>query len=335
MTEALTNQARQFLRQYEDFLEADTKSEAKAPLASIRKLLDRNVTISYSGQPGLVSSAYGSFQGKAKGTRAMLDLRKEIKTNNFKTQEFVNTSFKVDLTNQANPLTPISNKIAVIAEQNSKARKTDKNFRLDNVIYFESNSAGKISNINFSSDSHLMSEALSGRKRQVPNPDIDDVINNKRDKTITAEETLAASLNFFGAFGSVSTIKDLDNLTNFLQPNAAVKFGGDPRILPFADTKIRKGSKAVVRTFKDQLRDSAPRLFDIEEIYIKGDRFIANTFEARTAVESGRNYDIPVNILFTASLSNGGRVNSIEGIFDSTITTTAFTGKFPFPNTPV
>jgi ketosteroid isomerase-like protein len=120
-----------------------------------------------------------------------------------------------------------------------------------------------------------------------------------------------------------------------LQPDAAVKFGGDPRVLPFADDKIRTGRKAVIGTFKDQLRDSAPRVFDIEEIYIKGDRFIANTFEARTAVESGRNYEIPVNILFTASRKNGGRVSSIEGIFDSTITTTAFTGKYPFPTAPV
>ena len=199
------------------------------------------------------------------------------------------------------------------------------------MFYLDIEQNGKIKSVNASYDSYLMSEALAGGKKQVINPDIDDVITGKRDRSITSQETLGASLRFFGAFAGVQSVDDLDVLTNFVQPDTAVKFGGDPKILPFADKKIRVGGKAVVQTFTDQLLDSAPRVFDIEEIYVKDDRFIANTFEARTAVASGRNYDIPVSILFTATPDNGGRVASIEGIYDSSITTTAFTGQYPFP----
>jgi ketosteroid isomerase-like protein len=262
-------------------------------------------------------------------------LKDEIKIKSFKTQEIVDTAFTVDFT-QANPLTPSANKVAVIAEQKSStlgkgSTLKGRDFRLDSVFYLDVNGKGKITSVKTSYDSYLMSEALVGGKNQVPNPDIDDVITGKRDRSITAEETLGASLRFFGAFAGVQSVDDLDILTKFVQPDTAVKFGGDPEILPFADKNIRVGRKAVVQTFTDQLLDSAPRVFDIEEIYIKDDRFIANTFEVRTAVKSGRNYDIPVSILFTAKSDNGGRVASIEGIFDSSITTTAFTGQYPFP----
>ena len=59
---------------------------------------------------------------------------------------------------------------------------------------------------------------------------------------------------------------------------------------------------------------------------------IANTREVRMAVPENRHYDVMVSIVQTASLENGGRVNSNEGIFDSMITVTAFNGEYPFIN---
>lgn len=332
MSEQLASLASAFLQSYERFLESKRERRAQRALSASAAYLDENVTASYAGANGLVSKAYGSFQGKEAALGAMKDFRDEVKTGDFKVQEFVDTAFSVDFSNQEQPLTPSPNRLAVVAEQRSKARESKQKFRLDNVIYFSFNDQGLISDIAFSSDSYLMSQALVGdRAGKVPNPDIEDVITGRRDTGITNEETLQASLGFFGAFANIASVGDLPILVDYVQPNAAVKFGGDPRYLPFADKQIRVGSNAVVQTFTDQLEHSAPRVFDIQEIFVRGDRFIANTFEGRTAVSTGINYDIPVNILFTASRANGGRVDSIEGIFDSSITMTAFTGKYPFP----
>ena len=324
-----------FFRSYERFLEANSKKAEKAALRKVKGHLSKNAEWVFAGEPGLVSDSYGSFQGRGFIGSTLLALKDEIKIKSFKTQEIVDTAYTVDFT-KADFLTPSASKVAVIAEQKSstlckESTHKGRDFRLDLVFYLDIEQNGQIKSVNASYDSYLMSEALAGGKKQVINPDIDDVITGKRDRSITSQETLGASLRFFGAFAGVQSVDDLDVLTNFVQPDTAVKFGGDPKILPFADKKIRVGGKAVVQTFTDQLLDSAPRVFDIEEIYVKDDRFIANTFEARTAVASGRNYDIPVSILFTATPDNGGRVASIEGIYDSSITTTAFTGQYPFP----
>ena len=112
-----------------------------------------------------------------------------------------------------------------------------------------------------------------------------------------------------------------------MNPNIAVSFAGDPQLLPFADNVIRQGIPAALKTFCDQESHSRPRNFHIEEIAVGADRAVANTFEQRTAVETNRGYDIPVQIMVTASNS---LITSVKGLFDSVITTTAFHGVDPF-----
>jgi hypothetical protein len=326
-----------FINQYKTYLESKSggRKETNA-LSVIKSSLSKSIEWINPGQPGLVSQYYGSFQGRRAVIGALKSFKEEVNTTSLDIQEIVDSSFDVDFT-QANPLSPAATKVAVILQASATTTgqgntRKGRDFRLDSVFYFDVDTDGRIKSVNTSFDTYIMSEALVGKgKSQVPNPDIDDVITGSRDTRISPDETLGASLRFFGAFAGVQSPSDLDILTGFVQPGVAVKFGGDPKILPFADKNIRIGKNALVQTFTDQLLDSAPKVFDIEEIYVSGDRFIANTFESRTAVKSGRNYDIPVSILFTASSDRGGRVASIEGIFDSSITTTAFTGRYPFP----
>jgi len=320
-----------FLSLYERYLEADSSRSADRIMTRIASIFDGNISLSYSGQPGLVSDSYGVFSGKSKALKAIKDFRSALSTKRFAAQEIIDNAFSVDFSNTAQPLTPLASKVAIIAEQDSRSIRTGLGFRLDNVIYLEVGENNLITGIDISYDSYLMSEAITGRSDQVPNPDIEDIINKKRDSSTTIEQTITGSLNFFGAFAGVQSAEDLDILTGHVTTDVAVKFGGDPEILPFADKKIRVGKSALVRTFTEQLNDSIPRIFDINEIFVKGDRFISNTFEGRTAVPTGRDYDIPVNILFTVSGGTDPKVSSIEGIFDSSITTTAFTGQYPFP----
>ncbi|MCP9927041.1 nuclear transport factor 2 family protein [Cyanobium sp. CH-040] len=325
-----------FLKYYERFLESNSKQREQSSLSKIKDLLSGGAEWTYSGQPGLVSGSYGSFQGRKSIASALKALKSEVKTTSFQSQEIIDSAFSVDFT-QPNPLSPVRNKFAVIAEQAATTRGKGstlkgRDFRLDSVIYLDVNGKGRIRSVNVANDSYLMSEALVGGKKQVPNPDIDDIITGKRDRSITTEETLGAALRFFGAFGGVQSADDLDVLTKFVQPGTAVKFTGDPSILPFADKEIRTGKRAVVNSLADILNNSVPRIFDIQEVYAKGDRFIAKTFESRTAVQTGRNYDIPVlSIVLTATSRNGGKVASLESIFDSSIAATAFTGSYPFP----
>ena len=294
-------------------------------------LLTSNVSFTYAGKSG-ATPFFGQFLNREGVNKALTGLTKTTDTSRLETEETLTTSYKVDFTQQ-NPLITQNNRVAVIFEEDQTAVESGLKYRSDVVALLTVDDTGLISNVHFYYDSYVPSQAFADQTDLIVNPDIDPVLNPKRDLNANSQETLNAVLSFFGTFAGI-TDGDFTKLLPVIQPDTVVSFAGDPRYLPFADSQIRVGSDAVITTFNQQLSDSAPRTFDLQEFFVHNDRLIANTFEQRTAVDTQKGYDVQVQILLTAKKEAGdtvSKVNSIQGNFDSAITTTAFTGSDPFP----
>jgi ketosteroid isomerase-like protein len=265
-------------------------------------------------------------------TNALTGLTRTTNTSRFETEEILTTSYKVDFTRE-NPLISQDNRVAVRYEEDQMVIDSGLSYRLDVVALLTVEENGLISNVNFYYDSYVPSQAFADQPDLITNPDIDPVLNPKRDLTANSEDTLNAVLNFFGTFASI-TDGDFTKLLPVIQPDTVISFAGDPKFLPFADNEIRVGSDAVIETFNQQLTDSSPRTFDLQEFFVKNDLVIANTFEQRTAVATQKGYDVQVQIQLTAKKEGDetvSKVNSIQGNYDSVFTTTAFTANDPFP----
>jgi ketosteroid isomerase-like protein len=293
-------------------------------------LLTDDVEWTYTGKPGAIPFS-GLFIGATGVSNALGKLTDSTNTQDFLTEEFLTESYAVDFTQQEF-LTPQANRVAVIAEENQTVVETGLGYRLDLVTLLTIEDSGLVSDVHFYYDAYVPSQVFADETDLIVNPDIDPVLDPLRDANITSEESLNAALGFFGTFAQIQG-DDFSPLLNVISPDTVISFAGDPAILPFADDVIRQGSDQVLRTFEQQLADSLPRNFDIDEFFVGGDRIIANTFEERTAVQTSIGYDVQVQILLTAEdLGEGDlRINSIQGNFDSSITTTAFTGNDLFP----
>ena len=303
-------------------------------LSPLLALLDDNVSLTYAGKPGSVAY-FGQFIGKAGAEKAWRALTKTSDTIQLEAEELISTAYKVDLSllPNASPLVPANNRGAILFEEVQRAVDTGLKVRWDQVALLTIEENGKISNIHYYYDSYVPSQAYAGSGPLIANPDIDPILNPRRDTTITEAETINAALSFLGTFGGI-TDGDFTKLKPVIQADTVVSFAGDPAHLPFADTTIRDGADAVVKTFGQQLSHSLPRNFNMQEFFVKGDRAVVNTFEQRTATSTQRGYDVQVEILLTASKKAGettAKINSVQGNFDSVITTTAFTGVDPFP----
>jgi len=294
-------------------------------------------TIEYAGQSGAVPY-FGQFRGEKGLRNAFTGLTQTIDTNSLTVQEILSSSFAIDFT-QANPLIPQNNRVAVLFEEEQTAEETGLRYRLDSIALLTVEENGKISKANIYYDSYVPMQAYLGHASLITNPDIDDLLDSRRNRATTSEQTINAAFGFFGTFagidGAAKLIAPDDNKTPDFKPllptvteDVVLKFAGDPLYLPFADSEIRTGRAAVEQTFLEQFTHSRPRTFDMKEWFVGNDRLLANTFEQRTAVATHKGYDVQVEILLTAK---DGKVGSVEGMFDSVITTTAFTGKDPFP----
>lgn len=296
-------------------------------LQGLEDLLSDNVTLTYAGKPG-ATPFFGQFIGKQGVSTALTGITGTTNTTRFTTEELIASSYKVDFSLLPNPpLVEQSNRAAIIFEQEDKVIDTGLKYRLDSVALLTIEDDGKISGINFFYDPYVPSQAFMGSQTQITNPDIDPVLNPKRATAANEQDTIGAVLNFFGTFGSI-TDNNFDRLLPTLSSDAVVSFAGDPSILPFADDKIREGASEVSRTLNQIFTNAAARSFTMQEWFVKGDRVIANTFEERTALSTGRGYALQLEIMLTAK---DGLVNSLQSIFDSSITSTAFTGNDPFP----
>ena len=299
---------------------------------ALLSLLTDSVEMTFSGQPGEMMPFAGTFVGHDGVANVMKAIRDTSTTESFQVRETLSTTFAVDFSLLPNnPLIAQDNRVAAILQEvrtaNQPARRT---YRLDVVAWLTVESDGKISNVHFFYDSYVPSQAFVGIPNLIVNPDIYPVIAPLRDPGADPVATLGTVMDFFGRFNT-DTVPPFDcvfdNIEQVMDTNIAVSFAGDPKLLPFADNKIRQGIPAAVNTFCEQESHSRPRTFNLEEVAVGADRVIANTFEQRTAVETHRGYDIPVQIMVTA---RSGLITSVKGLFDSVITTTAFHGVDPF-----
>jgi ketosteroid isomerase-like protein len=291
--------------------------------------------ITYSGKPG-ATPFFGQFRGEQGVRTALTGLTRTTDANSLTVQEVIPTSFRVDFSLlPASPLIPQSNRVAVLLDEVHTVKETGLSYRLDTLALLTVEDNGDISSVDFYYDSYVPLQAFAGVVPQIVDPDIDVVLDSRRDRTTTAEETIQAAFGFFGTFAGIDEAARLispnDNVSKpdftpllaTVTDDVVLKFAGDPLYLPFADNEIRTGKAAVERTFLEQFTDSRPRTFDMQEWFVAGDRLIANTFEQRTAVSTRQGYDVQVEIMLTAK---DGLIGSVEGVFDSAITSTAFTG---------
>ena len=303
-----------------------------ADVSAFLDLLTDQVELTYAGKPGQVIPFAGTFIGHPGVESALKFLRRSSSTDSFAVEEILPTSFAVDFSKGFTPdkfLIPQHNRVSSILEERRTVLDTKRHYRLDVICLLTVEGNGKISNIHFFYDSYVPSEAYIGDHDQIVNPDIDPILNPTRDRSADPTATLFSVLNFFFTFANpdVSVNGNFEPLRAVITPDCVVSFAGDPKYLPFADKVIRQGADEVLRTFAQQLQNSRPRNFNIQEFFVAHDRVITNTLEDRTSTASNRGYEVNVEILTTVK---EGRVGSIQGIFDSTITTTAFTGVDPF-----
>src|SRR5262249_12032201 len=137
-------------------------------------------------------------------------------------------------------------------------------------------------------DSYVPSQAYANDTPQIVNPDIDPVLNGKgitgmplRNRSTTLEEAFGAWGAFFSLFATINVTGGANSkfvngkfingtfmeLNSVITSDAIVSFAGDPKYLPFADNKIRQGPVQVERTFTQQLANSLPRSFDLQELF--------------------------------------------------------------------
>lgn len=324
-SEVLQQAAQSFFAAYQ---QATLNASATDALLS---LLTDSVEMTFSGQPGEMMPFAGTFVGHDGVANVMKAIRDQSKTESFQVRETLSTTFAVDFSLLPNdPLIAQDNRVAAILQEVRTTHSPKRTYRLDIVAWLTVESDGKVSKVQFFYDSYVPSQAFLGAPHLIVNPDIYPVIAPLRDTGADPVATLITVMDFFGRFGA-DTVPPFDcifdNIEQVMDTNIAVSFAGDPKLLPFADNKIRQGIPAAVNTFCEQESHSRPRTFNIEEVAVGADRVIANTFEQRTAVETHRGYDIPVQIMVTARSS---LITSVKGLFDSVITTTAFHGVDPF-----
>jgi len=290
------------------------------------------VEMTFVGQPGEMLPFAGTFVGHDGVANVMKAIRDQSRTESFQVRETLTTTFAVDFSLLPNnPLIAQDNRVAAILQEVRTTNLPNRTYRLDIVAWLTVEEDGKIAKVQFFYDSYVPSQAFVGLPNLIVNPDIYPVIAPLRDPNANPEATLSTVMNeFFPSFD-----KDthppfdcvFDNIAQVMDPNIAVSFAGDPKLLPFADNKIRQGIPAALSTFCDQESHSRPRTFDIEEVAVGADRVVANTFEQRTAVETSRGYDIATQIMVTA---RNRLITSVKGLFDSVITVTALHGVDPF-----
>jgi hypothetical protein len=317
-----------FLSVYEDFLKGDANK------SDLKPFFLKDVVFERSGQAGLITTLGGVFEGRATVLKNFRRLRNLVSTEELTVHDVLSNSFAVSPTFE---FTPQTNSIAAATDQYSTVRENGKEFRLDQIAYMTVGKRDRISDLRFHYDSYPMAEAIAGEDDQIPNPNMDDVLEPVRDTEIDTDTAFGIVGNWFGTFGTIEGSRTGDTsglvaLEAVTQPDALFKFQGDPDILPFADTEVRQGIDEFIGGFADQWEHSYDREFEIQEFFYENDKVIVNTREVRMAVPENRHYDVMVSIVQTASLENGGRVNSNEGIFDSMITVTAFNGEYPFIN---
>lgn len=299
----------------------------------------QEVTITFSGKPG-ATAYFGQFRGQQGIRDAIQGLTSATRNSSVVVDEIIPTSYAIDFT-LADPLVPQDNRVAVLFDEYHTAVETGLQYRQDTLALLSVSDDGLIQDVKFYYDAYIPLQALTAIGGPlIANPNLAAVVDPGRDSTVTAEETINAGFGFFGTFAGIdaaikliplddtTTLPDFSPLRSTVTDDVAFKFSGDPRYLDFATDEIVTGGDELVDNFVTQFAGSRPRTFDQEEWFVKGDRLVVNTFEQRTSVDQRIGYDIQTEIMLTA---RDGLVSSVEGMFDTTITTAAFTGTDLLP----
>lgn len=286
-----------------------------------------NAELRYAGAPGRVLPFAGTWVTSVGVTDVLTRIHKTSITNSYDAKEILPFAYTVDFT-KSPPYIPEPNRVCALVKEFRTVRATGLSYRADIVALLSLTDTGLVYTVDFYYDSYVPSQAYRGDDTLIVNPDIDPVLNPLRDRNITDPNVaLKAVLNFFGTFASVNQTGPFGVLANVVTKNCVISFAGDPRILPFADNKIRMGVKEVIDTFGEQLANSRPRVFYIQEFFVGGDRVVTNANELRFSTRTNRGYNPQVEIEMTV---RDGLVGSVQGNFDSVLTVTAFTGRDPF-----
>jgi hypothetical protein len=324
-------------------------------VGAVESLLTDNVEMTFAGLAGQVIPYAGLFIGHQGVQNALTFISNTSSTDSFEVKEILPTAYAFDFTKGTTPdkfLIPESGRVAVILKEESTVLRTGLQYHLEMVCLLTIDGSGQISNVHFFYDSYVPSQAYINDRHLIVNPDIDTVLDPLRNPNADPTTSLNAVLAFFNVFAQVAPDGNFDDpsFAATITEDCLIKFSGDPKFLPFADNVIRQGTNEVVASFKQQFQNSLPRVVNLVESFLgtgttnaaispqlsPGDRVVTTTLEDRTSTHTNRGYEVTVAIPMTArngvnSAGNSGTfVGSIEGIFDSVITVTAFTGVDPF-----
>lgn len=325
-----------------------------------------NVEWTYAGAPGRALPFAGTWAAQQGVMDALAGIRNTSTTNSFLVKEILTGAYEVNFEKGFSPnefLIPqpyqppvgygysVAYRSAALLKEFRTVNSTGIQYRGDIACLLTIEESGLISNVHFYYDSYVPSQAYVGTHNQIVNPDIDPVLTPLRNaSTNTAPpvpgvpEPLSAVLNFFITFSNPYVNVEgnfASALPSIITPNCIVSFAGDPKYLPFADNVIRQGADEVILTFEQQLANSRPRAFDLEEFFFPAatpvagcepctkasDRVVTNANETRFSSHTNMGYNPEVMILMTV---RDDLVASVQGVFDSVLTTTAFTGRDPF-----
>ncbi|MFO1422558.1 MAG: nuclear transport factor 2 family protein [Candidatus Competibacteraceae bacterium] len=304
--------------------------------ATLLNLLTDNVEMVFSGQPGEMLPFAGTFVGHDGVANVMKAIRDNSKTESFQVRETLFTTFAVDFSLlPQNPLIPQDNRVAAILQEVRTANRLERRtYRLDMVAWLTVENDGKISKVQFLYDSYVPSQAFVGAPKLIVNPDIYPAIAPLRDPNADPVVTLTTVMDFLGRFGA-DTATPFDcafsSSKQVMDPNVAISFAGDPKLLPWTSDQIQQGIPSTLNVLCTLISNSLARVFDIEEVAVGADRVIANAFEWRTAVATHRGYDYHgdhgLQILMTA---RNHLLTSLKSVYDSVSAATAVQGVDPF-----
>lgn len=361
---------------YKDF-EKFMKNELGAK--KLKKYFSKESNLSLSGTEGLVSTGFGevnqpiqsdgtqtasaplSYPGVDSGRDYLLQaleaFRSDIKTNNIKTRHLIGGGVGQVTNDPFGSLggTPfwespqyVDNKVVVLSDHYATSKKTGEKFRLDVGNFFTLNKQGKITDLEMTFDSYVMSQAMSGADKLISNPNMDTAMEGEIDSSISIADTESGTYNFFNTFASAipPNPDNLDVLTGVLTDDVKIKFQGDPKYQISARNKIRSGKGKYLKVQKDSWIQSISEIFTMDELYASNGVSVAKYTEQRISggpgfekatgrKPLGRRFTMPASITtYIANTDSGFKVSGTEGLFDTTPIVTSTYGSNPFPMAP-
>ena len=359
-----------FYDSFIDYLQSE-KGSGQQSIKALRSSMSRDFTLKFSGTPGLVSNAYGEADqplkndgsgdplhypgipdGRSNALKRFRELRKEITTDSVEVDFVIGGDIGTSLT-ITDPVTwatePMTDRVVILSDHYATAKNTNNDFRLDVASFFTVGDDDKVNDFEMRFDSYVMSQAMSGMEPLIANPDMDEAMKGYRDKSVTTDQTINGTFEFFSKFATAAP-PDPDNLdvvAPVLTDEVRVKFQGDPNFQLSARDTIGIGKDEYLAVQKDSWVQSISELFTMEEIYALDDISVANYKEQRITSgpgfsDEGYGPNLGNRFVMDAAIITYIHNNednpqlpqltaSTEGLFDTTPIVEATYGSNPFP----